>query len=1021
MKGKKVLVVDDGAINRKILRRILQDTYTVIEAENGLVAWELLSQKNNGISAVLLDLKMPVMDGFELLDKMKKGGMLELPVLVTTSENSPEVEQQILEAGAWDFISKPFNVDVVMARLRNAIARMQVVVYEKMQKLAAHDPLTNLYNRGRVFARTELLLQKYPEEQFAFLRVDIDHFAIFNSSFGEKEGDKLLCYMARLLDEIADRHEFRHQVYGRINADVFGACVTYSGEKQLQDIFGAMQKNLDSYRDDYEIKLSVGVCVIDDHNLEAEEIYTRAANGAARCKDQYDKFIGFYDAESKRKAQEAIGITNDMQKALDEKQFVIYLQAKYRLLADEACGAEALVRWQHPTKGLIMPGDFIPVFERNGFIAKLDYYVWEHTCQLIRSWLNAGYTVAPISVNISRVSLYNPKLADVMLDLVKKYNIDPALLELEVTESAYMTNPELMRQTISELHNYGFIILMDDFGSSYSSLNTLKEIEVDTLKVDMKFLPVDRNMGKSEIILASVIKMANWLGMAVIVEGVETRLQRNFLEGVGCDFVQGYLYARPIPSEEYAKKYIYTNKNLPKPKALDALENVSKPQHKVMILIIDDSEADRAVLKACFEEQYYVETCANAEEGLSFLRQNWSRVRLILVDNIMPGMSGMDFLIYCKSDPELSTIPTIMLTAEDNVKYQVQAFQNGAYDYVAKPLVSEVIRARVQHVLNVSYQMQNLNVPWKAKTAYGERDRVTGLLNKSAFWSAGKRTVEGAPNDKLALLIFDFDDFKEINEQFGHVMGDKVIAMIAEALNKGFRRTDLVGRIGGDEFAVLMSNLPPESVVRNKANQIIREAIIVYSKELHIAASVSAGVAFLEKMDTFEDAFERASQALYEAKSNGKSRTVIYGEQVPRIENDDKPVVVVCSATPQLFSAVAFSYGTTAAFAKVTNLVELHKCFDKYRRRIRAIVLDMEEDNRLQDEEEFYTSLVQYGGGVTVPVLAAYREGNMEALREAMALNVQDILPLPLQMSIVVRRLSRAIKAELNGPGTQGE
>lgn len=203
----------------------------------------------------------------------------------------------------------------------------------------------------------------------------------------------------------------------------------------------------------------------------------------------------------------------------------------------------------------------------------------------------------------------------------------------------------------------------------------------------MKFLPVDRNMGKSEIILASVIKMANWLGMAVIVEGVETRLQRNFLEGVGCDFVQGYLYARPIPSEEYAKKYIYTSKNMPNLKALDALENVSKPQHKVMILIIDDSEADRAVLEACFEEQYYVETCANAEEGLSFLRQNWSRVRLILVDNIMPGMSGMDFLIYCKSDPELSTIPTIMLTAEDNVKYQVQAFQNGAYDYVAKPLV----------------------------------------------------------------------------------------------------------------------------------------------------------------------------------------------------------------------------------------------------------------------------------------------------------------------------------------------
>ena len=389
-----------------------------------------------------------------------------------------------------------------------------------------------------------------------------------------------------------------------------------------------------------------------------------------------------------------------MQKALDEEQFVVYLQPKFDLASDTACGAEALVRWLHPEKGLISPGVFIPVFERNGFISKLDYYVWHKTCALLRRWLDKGARPSPVSVNISRISLYNPRLTEVLTGLVREYALPPALLQLEITESAYMTNPDLMKNTIASLHQAGFTILMDDFGSGYSSLNTLKEIDMDVLKVDMKFLPVGEAVGRAEIILSSIIKMANWLGMHVVVEGVESRQQRDFLEGAGCECVQGYFYSRPIPSAEYEQKYI-DSASTGGAAAADAPDGAIAPRHNLTILVIDDNELDRAILKENFQQYYHIQMCESAEEALAFLSRSKSKVRLMLVDNVMPGMSGLEFLRYCREDGDLNAIPKIMITANDTVSDQVEAFKEGAYDYIAKPFQKEIVVARVKHVMEV--------------------------------------------------------------------------------------------------------------------------------------------------------------------------------------------------------------------------------------------------------------------------------------------------------------------------------
>ena len=696
---KTILVVEDEALNRKILRKFLSDTYEITEAANGVEAWETLQARSAEIAAVLLDIRMPVMDGYAVLKKMQEAKMDELPVIVITSAADEESEQKALNAGAWDFITKPFNPKTLMTRLNNAVARSQLAGFERLQYLSDHDELTGLYTRKKMFAETTALLKKHPDVNFLFARLDIDRFSLFNTSFGEQAGNALLQFIAGQIVDVVS--VCRYSVCGRMNADVFCVCVSYQGDlHSMHARVAQLQNAVYAYREDYRLEFSIGVCRMDDRTLSADDYYLHASMAAQRCKNQYNKHFEFYDEAAGQRLAAETAIAGEMQTALDKEQFVVYFQPKFDLSTDAACGAEALIRWQHPDKGLIPPGVFIPVFERNGFISKLDYYVWMKTCAFLRRWLDDGAQPFPVSVNISRVSLYNPQLTELLTKLVREYQIPPELLQLEITESAYMTNPDLMKQTIASLHRAGFTILMDDFGSGYSSLNTLKEIDMDVLKVDMKFLPVGEEVGRAEIILSSVIKMANWLGMHVVVEGVETRQQRDFLEGAGCECVQGFFYSRPIPAKEYEATYVHEAKRENARSAATG-DRAITPRHNLTILVIDDNELDRAILQENFRQLYHIQMCESAEEALAYLSRSKSKVRLILVDNIMPGMSGLEFLRYCKEDAGLNAIPKIMITANDTVADQVEAFNEGAYDYITKPFQKEIVVARVKHVMEV--------------------------------------------------------------------------------------------------------------------------------------------------------------------------------------------------------------------------------------------------------------------------------------------------------------------------------
>lgn len=548
----RVLIVDDAEVDRIALRKILEDAYEIIEAEDGQQALHILraQTKLDTIAAVLLDLVMPGMSGIQFMEEYQKVETYRrIPVIVATAAGDVETERKSLSLGAWDFVSKPYDPVVIRFRLKNVIDRSEQQLSRELKYRADYDMLTGIYNKTKFFEITQVLLNQNPSVTYAFLRIDIEKFQLVNSFFGSKSGDGLLCYIAQEIQRFAGE---THQIsYGRIEADIFGICMPYPGESAMVEFVRYMRMRLGQYNLEFDIVPTIGIYVIENRDLTVDQMYDRANLAAKQCKGNYIQNYAFYTPDMRDDIVREQQIVNHMQRALREDEFVIYLQPKYSLQENRICGAEALVRWAKPEGGMISPGEFIPVFERNGFIIKLDYYVWEKTCALIAKWITEGRKPEPVSVNISRVSLYNPKLVELICGLTDKYQIPRELLQLELTESAYTTNPKAIKETMERLQKEGFSILMDDFGSGYSSLNVLKDIAVDILKIDMKFLADTGKSGRGENILASVVRMAKWLDLPVVAEGVEKREQVEFLHSVGCEYVQGFYFAKPMPVNEY--------------------------------------------------------------------------------------------------------------------------------------------------------------------------------------------------------------------------------------------------------------------------------------------------------------------------------------------------------------------------------------------------------------------------------------------------------------------------------------
>lgn len=414
--------------------------------------------------------------------------------------------------------------------------------------LATYDELTGIYNKQAFYAKTKEMLLDNPDKNFDLLRINIERFKVLNDLFGESTGDKLLRYIGKFLKEI----NLPLCVSGRLYADNFVVCYE-AGKGDSRRMINTLQMVADSFAINNRTILSFGLYRIDDKTLPVSVMCDRANMALWKAKGNFKNPYCEYDEKMRQQVLKEQKIINAMERAIQNKEFTLYLQPKYDIEKGTIIGAEALVRWISLENGFISPGDFIPVFENNGFVYEVDKFIWEESCRYLRKWLDEGREVHPISVNVSRIDLYDSKLVQHLVNLREKYQLPSQYLELEITESAYTEAPEQIITITRQLREAGFVILMDDFGTGYSSLNMLKDIQIDVLKLDMGFLKSSDYSAKGGNILTAILKMAESLKMQTIAEGVETKEQVEFLKSIGCRYVQGFYYSKPLPVGEFEK------------------------------------------------------------------------------------------------------------------------------------------------------------------------------------------------------------------------------------------------------------------------------------------------------------------------------------------------------------------------------------------------------------------------------------------------------------------------------------
>ncbi len=541
---RMVLVVDDQELNRDVLEMILEDSYKVICAENGKEAIALMQKHCEELSLVLLDLMMPVMNGFEVLEFVRNDEELrKIPVIVLTAEKKAELKA--LQMGAADFITKPFDMhEVILARAGRII---ELSEGRKLISAAEKDKLTNLYSRNFFYEYANRLYAYQPDLHMDAVVINIEQFHSINAVNGRDFGDDVLRMIGREIHAFLDETQ---GIASRFEADRFAIyCVQQPDYRALLDRF---QNKINRFTPNVNIHLRMGVKPWKD-NLDPVELFDRARAACNMVRGDYQNPLMVYDEDMRMREMLNQRMLNDLRKATEEREFKVYYQPKYDIQCDppRLSSAEALIRWKHPELGMISPGDFVPLFEGNGLISVVDSYVWQEAARQIARWRDKYGFVLPVSVNLSRADVYDPSLVDNLTQLIEDNKLEFHHMKLEVTESAYTENVKQMLDVVGCLREKGFQIEMDDFGTGYSSLNMLSSMPFDVLKMDMKFV---RNIEASETdrrLVMLILDIAKYLKVQVVAEGVETEGQLQILKQGGCSLVQGYYFSRPVPPEEF--------------------------------------------------------------------------------------------------------------------------------------------------------------------------------------------------------------------------------------------------------------------------------------------------------------------------------------------------------------------------------------------------------------------------------------------------------------------------------------
>ncbi len=543
---RTILIVDDEPVNLRLMGNILGDEYDLLYAESGEEALSIIQKEKEFLSLVLLDLHLKGMDGYEVIMSLQDDEKLRnIPVIVLTSDREAEVKS--LELGAVDFLSKPFDKPLVIkARIRRSI---ELAIDRDIISTTGTDPLTGLLTKQFLFRYAGEYDKFHPDTGVDAVVVNFSKFHLINELYGRIYGDKVLCSIADGAREAARKHG---GVASRTDADVFFLYIEHQDD--YESLVKDIRAPLDAFMKPGDIKLRVGIYQDIYHTASLYQRFDRATmacNLHARSL-QNDLFVVYDNAMHEQEIYEA-RLLEDIGSAIKHGQFSLVFQPKYDITGDDVklCSAEVLVRWRHPKYGIVRPDFFIPLFEENGLIKELDRFVWTEAAKAVRRWKDMYGMTIPVSVNVSRVDIFDPDLADFLKKLLSENGLTTENIHLEITETAYTDNTSQIFNIAKKLRDEGFRLEMDDFGKGYSSLNMLTSLPIDALKLDMAFIKDIAEDNREMKMVEFIISIGKFLEVPVIAEGVETKEQYLLLKKAGCDVIQGYYFSKPLIESEF--------------------------------------------------------------------------------------------------------------------------------------------------------------------------------------------------------------------------------------------------------------------------------------------------------------------------------------------------------------------------------------------------------------------------------------------------------------------------------------
>ena len=552
---KKTLIVAHDISTMRELSQILGQNGAILRAENGREAMEILEYSYEEIAVVVTELTMPELNGLDLLQLMKRNKKYkDIPIIVSSTkekmEEDEKIETRCMDLGAADFIWKPFIPSVVASRVYSLIRlRESTAMLNSLEK----DSLTGLYTKAFFFKKVEEYLFEHPTQKYILWVSDVQGLKVINEKYGLEMGDNVL----RTLAEYGVRNTPGFLFGGRVEGDKYAGLLRDMDQQTLEEIILRNDSNIPFPVPNVVVKH--GIYRIERKiDITPQGMYDRAMLALQKIKNKYGVFVAEYNDELRRDLLMRQMILGSADEALEKGEFTVFYQPKHDFRTNKTCGAEGLVRWKHPDFEFLSPTVFIPLFEQNGFISKLDFYVWETVCKTIKKWEKDGVPVVPVSINVSRRDFEVEQLAEKIIGLVDRYELSHEMIHIEVTESAYSDDPERIKRVVKELHDAGFVIELDDFGTGYSSLIALSSMELDIIKLDRSIIQNDIP-GSEKNILEFSMQMAKMLHLKTVAEGVETKEQMERVSELGGDYIQGYYYSKPLPANEFAQYLVSRN------------------------------------------------------------------------------------------------------------------------------------------------------------------------------------------------------------------------------------------------------------------------------------------------------------------------------------------------------------------------------------------------------------------------------------------------------------------------------